>query len=218
MAHTVSPAALLIVLAAAAVTGFEPTISPRLIDEAVVLGQSRVDSVRARFHQSYRLQIARAPIDYIDVVTPFRRVVLLTEERTQLGIRGFARREAIAALGDQAEIIELRVELTFHPQNTFVGVPGYDVELAEALPPARVPPQTVARIPRFGPRVDAASAASLATAPPLQPGGGGMPLTGGAIVASFPIASVNGGAVYDVVVSDAGKDLGRARVSFAGLR
>jgi hypothetical protein len=219
VAHTVSSCLVAILLAGAAVLGFEATITPRLVNEAVLLGESRIDSARTRFHQPYRLQVARAPIDYIDVVTPFRRIVLLTEERTRLGIRGFTQHDATAALADHAGIVELHVEMTFHPQNVFVGVPEYDVELVAASPPAaRLTPQSVSRIPRFGARIDAAPLSSPSGAPPNQPGGGGMPLTGGTIVAAFPVGSVNGTGVYDVVVSDAGKELARARVNFGGLR
>ena len=210
VAHTASSLLVAVLVAGATVLGFEATINPRLVHEALLLGQSRVDSVRTRFHLPYRLQVARAPIDYIDVITPFRRIVLLTEERTQLGIRGFTQPEATAALGDQADILELRVEMTFHPQNAFVGVPGYDVELVAESPAARLTPRNVSRIPRFGARIDGAPLSTVC--------GGGMPLTGGTIVAAFSIGDVNGGGVYDIVVSDAGKELGRARVNFGGLR
>lgn len=217
MAHTVLPLLLAALLAGATVSGFEPTITPRLIDEALSIGQSRIDSVRTRFHQPYRLQVGRPPIDYVDIVTPYRRVVLLTEERTQLGIRAFTRGEATAALGKQSGVVELRVEMTFHPQNAFVGVPGYDVELVAASPPSRLMPGNVERLPRFGARIDPAPLPAPAGAQP-NPLGGGSHLAGGTIVATFPMAGLNGTGAYEVVVSEQGKELGRARVNFAGLR
>ena len=204
MAHTVLSLLVAALLAGAVVSGFEQALNPRLIDEAVSIGQSRIDSVRTRFHQPYRLQVGRAPIDYIDVVTPFRRVVLLTEERTQLGIRGFTQREATAALGNQSSVVELRVDMTFHPQNAFVGVPAYDVEIVTVSPAARLIPGNVERIPRYSARIET--------------GSGGQPLVGGTIVASFPIDTLNGAGAYEVVVSEKGKELGRAGVNFAGLK
>jgi hypothetical protein len=215
VAHTV----LSLLLAGAAVAGFEPTVTPRLIAQALSIGQSRIDSVRTRFHQVYRLQVSRPPIDYIDIVTPFRRVVLLAEERTQLGIRGFTQSEAAAALGARADVVELRVEMTFHPQNAFVGVPAYDVELV-TVPPApagRLKPRKVELNPRFGVRLETAPQPSPAGGSPSQRGGG-APLTGGTIAAAFAIGMLNGTGVYDVVVSEKGKELARARVNFAGLR
>jgi hypothetical protein len=211
------PAALL--LAGAALAGFEPTLAPRLVDEALSIGQSRIDSVRTRFHQAYRLQVARPPIDYIDVVTPFRRVVLITEERNLLGIRGFTRREALDALGAQAGIVQLRVEITFHPQHVFVGVPAYDVELetVAVASVSRLKPANVDLIPRFGARIDTGPLPPPAGTP-LNRSGGAAPLTGGTIVAAFAIATLNGTGVYDVVISEKGKELARVRASFAGLK
>ena len=217
MAHAVLSLLLAALLAGAAVSGFEPSITPRLIDEAIGIGQSRIDSVRTRFHQPYRLQVGRPPIDYIDVVTPYRRVVLLTEERNQLGIRGVTQREAAAALGNQSDVVELRVEMTFHPQNAFVGVPGYDVELVAGSPPTRLMPSNVERIPRFGARIEAAPLPAPSGATPNVPGGG-SPLVGGTIVATFPMAGLNGTGAYEVVVSEKGKELGRARVNFAVVK
>lgn len=217
MAHTVLSLLLAALLAGAAVSGFEPSITPRLIDEAIGIGLSRIDSVRTRFHQPYRLQVGRPPIDYVDVVTPYRRVVLLTEERTQLGIRGFTQREAAAALDNQSGVVELRVEMTFHPQNAFVGVPGYDVELVAGLPPTRLMPSNVERIPRFVARIGTAPLPAPSGATPNPPGGG-SPLVGGTIVATFPMARLNGTGAYEVVVSEKGKELGRARVNFAAVK
>ena len=93
MAHTwLFLVALL--LAGNAASGLETAITPRLIDEALTLGLSRIESVHTRFHQPYRLKVARPPFDYIDVVTPFRRVVLNTGRAYNLGIRGVTNREA----------------------------------------------------------------------------------------------------------------------------
>jgi hypothetical protein len=217
VAHTVLSLLLALPLIGA-VLGFETALTPRQLDEAISIGQSRIESVHARFHQPYRLQVARPPFDYIDVVTPFRRVVVLTEERTSLGIRGFTTREAGDALGSQGSVIELRVEMTFHPQNVFIGVPGYDVELATPSTPERLKPTEVIRLPRFGPRIEGASFAPPGGAAPNQRGGGTLPLSGGTIVATFPVGALNAAGVYDIVVSEMGKELARARVVLSGLR
>jgi hypothetical protein len=209
---------LVTLLAGATISAFEPAISPRLVDEAVLIGQNRIEATHARFHQPYRLQVGRAPIDYIDVITPFRRLVLLAEERAQAGSRGFTQREAVAALGDRSTVVELRVEMTFHPLNTFVGVPGFDVVLVPAMPPAGpLMPQETIRIPRFGPRTDTGPLPSPPGSPLNQPTVS-QPVTGGTIVAGFPTGTVNGAGVYDVVVSEKDKELARTRVNFRTLR
>jgi len=75
----------------------------RSIDEAVALGQSRDEAVRRRFHQPYRINIGRPPLDYIDLVTPFRRVELAVEERARLGDRLFRQRDALTALAEHGD-------------------------------------------------------------------------------------------------------------------
>jgi hypothetical protein len=215
VARTVLFSLIAPLLLAGAAAGLETTLTTRLLQEALNIGQSRIESVRVRFHQPYRLQIGRPPFDYVDVVTPFRRVVLTAEERTNLGMRGFTTAEAAAALGSAAGVVETRVEMTFHPQNVFIGVPGYDVALEAPSTAARVMPQSVERIPRFGPRIDALPAP--AGGPPNLPGGG-QPLTGGTLVATFAIGTLEAAIAYDVVVSEMGKELARVRVNLGGLR
>lgn len=216
MAHTVFPLLLALLLVGAA-GRIETPLTPRLLDEALSVGQSRIESVRTRFHQPYRLQIARPPFDYVEVVTPFRRVVLLTEDRTNLGIRGFTTREATDALGAQAGVVEFRVEMTFHPQNVLIGVPGYDVELATPGTPERLAPMEVIRLPRFGPRIGGTQPAP-AGGPPDPRRGSSLPLSGGTLVAAFPVGALSATGAYDVVISEMGTELARARVNFAGLR
>lgn len=218
------PRRLLIVallLAATAGTGaVELTLTPRALAEAIDIGQSRIDAFRRRFHQPYRIAVARPPVDYIDVVTPFRRVALAAGTRARLGDRMFGQREALAALAAAPEQIDLLVELTFHPMNTYVGVPAFGVELLPvnaATPPRLTPAAAVERYPRFGPRTEAPGMTlpfPYAFGTTLQ---GSEPLTGGTLVVRLDgIAAANGS--YDVVVMDEGKELARARVDFRALR
>jgi hypothetical protein len=200
--HTVLRFLLIVLCARSTVAGFEQALDPRLIGDAIAIGQSRIEAVRTRYHQPYRIQVARPPIDDIEIVTSFRRVVLLAEERVQAGNRLFGQREALSALGDRSMLVEVLVGMTFHPLNVLVGVPEYEVELATASPGARISPRSISRVPRFG--------------FPLP--GGSQPLVGGTIAASFGAAALNPHGVYDVVVSEKGKELARTRVNLGQLR
>ena len=173
-----------------------------------------------RFHQPYRLQVARPPFDYIDVVTPFRRVVLITEERTNLGIRGFTNREAAARARHRLGVVEIRVDMTFHPQNVFIGVPGYDVELTVAST------RRAADAAGGDPHPALWRSSSKRAPLPAPAGGAPEPERRRRHAADrrhdrrdlshrhtrMPLAS------YDVVVSEMGKELARVRVNFAALR
>ena len=66
-------------------SAFEPSLDPNSLAEAIDLGQSRIDDVRSRFHATYRVEVMQAPVDYLEVVTPFRRVALDAEAHTRAG-------------------------------------------------------------------------------------------------------------------------------------
>ena len=192
------------------------SLDPRAISEAIAIGQSRIERDRTRFHAPYRLAVNKAPVDYVDVITPFRRIVLAAEARAQIGDRSFGQRQAFELVAAAPADIELYVELTFHPLNTFVGVPGYTVSLVEQGS-ARVQPRSLERVPRHDPRVEGT--------PLLLPVPGGVPLPrrgqpmlGGTLIARFDARPLKPAGVYDVVIEEAGKELARARVDFSRLR
>ena len=192
------------------------SLDPRAINDAIAIGQLRSEPDRVRFHAPYRLVVNRAPVDYIDVITPFRKVALAAEARAQIGDRSFGQRQAFEMLAATPPDLELQVELTFHPLNTFVGVPDYALSLVEQGG-APVRPRSVDRIPRHEPRVG-----GLPLLLP-NPGGvplptGGQPVLGGTIIARFDLRPLKPAGVYDVVVEEGGKDLARARVDFSRLR
>lgn len=215
VARTSFVATALAVVATAGTPAFEQSLSPRTIDEAIAIGLTRVDAERARFHRPYRSEVNVAPVDWIDVVTPFRRVMLEAEARTRSGGRLFGQRDAFAALGTTPNRVSIVVELTFHPMNTFVGVPPYEVALVRGTD--RIVPLELERVPRFGPRV------SGVTLP--YPWNGGIrlpgvaePLTGGTLVAQFDGLLLVLDGAYDVVVSEPGRVLARARVTLGAVR
>ena len=62
-------------------------------------------------------------MDYLEIVTPFRRIVLAAQARAGAGDRRFGQREALEIEAAAPGQIDLYAELTFHPLNTFVLVP-----------------------------------------------------------------------------------------------
>jgi hypothetical protein len=176
------------------------TLDRRAIEEAIYAGQSRIESERTRFHAPYRVRVAQPPVDWIDVVTPFHRVELAAEANARKGGSQFGQREAFEVLRGAPDQIDLLIELTFHPQNAFVGVPAYQVEMV-APGGARVAPRRLDRYPRFGPRLDssgpdypAPNAAAIF--------GGGQPVLGGTLIAAFDGTRLDPKDRYDVVVID----------------
>jgi hypothetical protein len=210
-------ALLLLLLVTPALRAYQATLDLHTIDDAIAIGESRIESVRLRFHEPYRVNVQQPPVDYVDVVTPFRRVVLAAEGRRQAGDRRFGQRDALAAIGDRAETLELFVELTFHPQNTFIGVPPYEVHVTREGTTRDIPPRAVDRVPRYGARVDGFPLPyPFPTVP--APRAGSQPLLGGTLVVAFDPPALDPTGRYDVVVGENGKAVARLTINLATLR
>jgi hypothetical protein len=206
---------VLIVTAAPGSRAAQRTLTLRDIDEAILLGQTRIDADRARFHAPYRLPVNQAPVDYVDVITPFRRVALSADEQARFGNRSFGQRQALELLTAADGQFDFLVELTFHPLNTFVTMPAYDVAVVRGG--IRIAPSTLDRQPRFGTRVE-----GLPPAVPV-PGGrvptrGAQPMLGGSVIARFPGDAIDAAGVQDLVVSEQGRELARVRIDLGRLR
>jgi hypothetical protein len=204
----------LVLLGLVHVPAVELAPDARALDEAIALGQSRIDADRERFHAAYRVVVGQAPLDIVEVLTPFRRVALAVEARHRTGERLFSHRLAREVLEGREDVVELRVELTFHPHHTFVGVPGYDV-LVVRPDGAVVRPKTLDRVPRHGPRVDG----PLLPVPAVpDPRGPALPMTGGTLVAGFDAAALNQPVPPLVVLADGDEVLARVTIDFRTLR
>ena len=202
-------------LAWSTASAFDLTLDRRAIDDAIAIGHSRLDAERVRFHRPYRVIVGRAPVDYVDVVTPFRRIEIEAETKARAGNRTLGQREALALLDAAPDQIDFFVELTFHPFNTFIGVPSYGIRLVKQGDTALLEPRSIDLFPRYGPRVEGL--------PITQPAAPALPkrtesLSGGTTVAHYDARALDQQGVYELVVSEAGKELGRARIDLRALR
>jgi len=210
--------ALAALLACGATLGaFEPSLDPRSLTEAIDLGQSRIDDVRSRFHAPYHLDVMQPPVDFIEIVTPFRRIALDAEAHTRAGQGLYGQREALATLGDNPSRVDVVAELTFHPLNNYLGVPAITVNLV-ASGGATIPPINAVRTPRFGPRVSGMSLANPAVVAGTVGPQRSQPLLGGNVVATFDGLALDARGVYVIVVRDDGKDVAKATVDLGRLR
>lgn len=200
--------------ALAAVRAVQP-VDLESIEEALRIARATLGSERAEFHARYRLFVATPPVDYVEVVTPFRRVVLAAQASLTRGERRFGQREALELLSRAPSQMDVYVELTFHPLNTYVGVPGFTVALV-GPDRSRVPAQTMSRVPRVVPRLDGL--------PPALPGGSpaapqqSAPLVGGTLVAAFDLQAIDPDGTYDLAIEEGDREIARARLMLRRLK
>jgi hypothetical protein len=220
------PRALLTVACAALVCAraiaFDAMLDAEAVQQALAIGQSRLAQDHERFHRAYRVMVGKAPVDWVEVVTPFRRIVLTAEARAAAGDRRFGQRQAIETVAASPDQLDVYVELSFHPLNTFVGVPNYPVTMTRAGEAMPREPLSMDRIPRFGPRVTGPTLP--VPAGPVVPGGS-LPMLGGTIIARFDTTTLERTGTYDVVIRDVAErgtrpasELARARVDLAAIR
>lgn len=215
-------AAALVVIAAvgAGVAGaMELSLDSRAIEDALWIANHSLESTHRRFHADYRFPVNAPPVDFVSVVTPFRRLVLAAETETRLGRRMFGQREALAALQPDPQRVEVYAELTFHPHNTFVAVPEYSVELEPVARGVTITSKEIDRLPRFGPRLDSEwyPFPYPYTVGPRVPAGS-EPLLGGTLLATFDGETLDPKGRYQVVIKDGKTPLARTPVDLGRLR
>ena len=216
MARRTTAVLAVLVLFGATSRAVQTDVDLRAIEEALTLGRTGIAVERTRFHDPYRIYIAKAPVDYIEIVTPFRRIVLAAQGRAAIGDRGYGQRQALDMLATTGDQLDVYVELTFHPQNNYIGVPRYDVLLLGARG-TRIGSRSLDRVSRWTPRVEGLP-------PPVPTQGGilsspqGQPLLGATVIAAFDVRALDPKGRYEVVVIEAGEERGRGMIDLGRLR
>jgi hypothetical protein len=96
------------------------------IERALTLARGR-ESERQQFHKRYLIDLADPVVPQIEVITEFRRLVIVAEEHVLRGDWMFTRgtRAAIDALAPTRGLITIRAQVRFNPLNTFIEPPAY---------------------------------------------------------------------------------------------
>lgn len=184
------------------------------VDDALTMIRSGGASDRARFHERYRVTVGKAPLDYLDVVTPFRRIVLAGSARAAAGDRSFGQRQALEMLKTSGGRLDIYLELTFHPLNTYISIPDYEVTLG-ADGGTTISPAERTHVLRWTPRLEALPQVPLPSRPSVP---AGSQLLGATVVAQFELKDLNPRGTYDVVFGLEKREAGRARVDFGPMR
>jgi len=105
-------------------------ISLQDVDRALVISRAR-DVERDKFHAAYIQQVGQEFIESAEVVTEFRRVVLLAEEHAGKGDRmfGYSVTRANDALTVWKRRVAIRARVRLHPQNNYVNAPPFTMAM-----------------------------------------------------------------------------------------
>lgn len=114
-----------------------PTITAAALALLVVVGSPDLeralsvgrggDAERARFHAAYVFPMTDATVEQFEVLTEFRRAVMIVEARAKLGDYLFGLPQLAAAVQPFHNQVAIRARLRFHPQNVLPAVPDYEI-------------------------------------------------------------------------------------------
>jgi hypothetical protein len=152
--------------------------------DALALGRSHDDAMVASFHSGYVLT-ASGPIDRVEIITEFRRAVLLVGARALQGNYSFGADDLNKAMAPFRGLLTVVVQVRLHPLHTLIKEPAYDVYIAAG--PASPP-----------------IAARTRTREPVYPPGAafGSPIAAVRLEASFPRGAIESAAAPMLTVID----------------
>ncbi len=168
----------ILVLAALVIGSQDP------LREALNLGHTRDQALYDSFNRGYQLTPS-GTIDRAEIVTEFRRAVMLVHDREALGDYIQDSRTLTNALATSAGLVTFIVEARLNPLNTYIKAPSYELYISTG--PAT---RALAGKPFTRDAVYPAGAA----------GGGGMVAV--RLTAAFPRADIEAAAQPSLVVTD----------------
>jgi hypothetical protein len=103
------------------------------IERGLALARAR-EADRQQFHQRYITDLSGPSVAQIEVVTEFRRLVILAEDHVLHGDFMFTRglRAAEDAMKPTRGLVTIRAQVRFNPLNTFIVSPPYTIALGRA--------------------------------------------------------------------------------------
>jgi hypothetical protein len=170
------------------------------------------------------MAIGRPPVDSVEIVTPFRRVVIAAELRARAGDRRFGQKDGLKVAAGRPGQLSVHADFTFHPLNTFVLVPQYRMVWLTRRG-SRIEPASTESAPRYGPKAGPDALPVPLTASPggakgLRPGAG-QPMLGATVVSYFDAHRLVEGQepAVELVIEEAGRqELARLPIDLAKLR
>jgi hypothetical protein len=169
--------------------------------EALTLGRTHDDALFESFNKSYSLSPS-GTIESAEIITEFRRAVLIVREHALQGDYSFDELDLAKALVPYKGLVTFIVQARLHPQNTFIREPSYDLYISTGPKSPPIAPKTLKREPVYPPG-----------GPP------GSPVLGVKLEGSFPRAAIERAAAPMLIVTDEKAEiLWQARIDLSRYR
>jgi len=155
------------------------------VRDALNLGRTHDQALYDAFSAGYRLTPSGV-VDSVEVITEFRRAVLIVRDHALQGEYSFTANDLASALTPYRGIVTFIAQVRLHPLNTYAGPPAYDLYV------------------RTGPASKPVAAPKIKRDPVYPPGtmGPGTAMVGIRLEASFPSADIVNAPEPTLVVND----------------
>jgi hypothetical protein len=152
--------------------------------DALNLGRTHDQALYDAFNAGYRLT-ASGIVDSAEVITEFRRAVLIVREHATQGEYSFTANDLASALTPYHGTVAFVAQVRLHPMNTYAAPPAYDLYV------------------RTGPQTKPVAAPAIKRDPIYPPGSGpGNAMTAIRLEASFPRADIADAPEPTLVIND----------------
>ena len=170
--------------------------------DALRLGRTGDQALYDGFNAGYQLAAA-GPVAKAEVITEFRRAVLIVREHANQGEYGFTERDLEHAIAPYRGLVTVVVEIRLNPLNTYIKAPPYNLYVQTGASTKPLAPRNFERTALFG-------------VPMASPG---SPLTGVRLSGTFSVADIENAAAPALMVVDGRGDvLWTARLDLSRFR
>jgi hypothetical protein len=170
--------------------------------DALSLGRTSDRALYDAFNAGYQLSASDA-VSRAEIITEFRRAVLIVREHADQGEYGFTERDLEKALAPWRGLVTIVIELRLHPLNTYTQPPKYNFYIRTGPGTAPLAPANFSRRPIY----------AVAVAAP------GTPVTGVRLEGTFSVADISNAAVPVIIVADEqGNPLWESRLDLSRFR
>jgi hypothetical protein len=118
--------------------------------QALELGRTRDEALFQAFNRGYELTPGEL-IDRAEIVTEFRRAVLIVRERANLADYTFSEHELTKAMEPVETAISFIVQVRLHPLNTYANAPAYGLYIETGPRSKPLAPKPFTREPVYPP-------------------------------------------------------------------
>jgi hypothetical protein len=127
------------------------------VRQALDLGRTRDDALFDAFNRGYELPVSD-PLERAEIITEFRRAVLIVRDKYNIGDFGLTERDLTKAIEPYAGTVAFVAEVRLNPLHTYPRPPAYEIYIATGPSTTPLATKKIKRDPIYPPGLGLGSA------------------------------------------------------------